>query len=97
MNDFRYPRGYVQIGKESFGVDSVLLNDGGVIVTFTMRGPVTVEGPLTFFGADGLGCWQGRAMERATLARGDTWTCSYKLRLDEIRDGEKGLLDVTGT
>lgn len=98
MGDIRYPLGRVQIGPESFPVDAVRLDQGGIIITFTVKGPVTLEGPITIFGADGQGCWQSRRLQQTMVVdMASRWICNYKMRIAEIHDGENGLLDVSYT
>lgn len=93
MNDIRYPLGHVQIGSESFPVDSIQLAEGGLVVSFTVKGPVTLEGPMTIYGADGQGCWQSRPLKPMVADMASRWFCRYRLRIAEITDGESGILD----
>ncbi|MGH3300954.1 MAG: hypothetical protein ACRDOK_04550 [Streptosporangiaceae bacterium] len=87
-----YGKGHVVAGGETFPVSDVVIAQGKIWVTFRITGPhKALSGPITVFGADGIGVWQGRPFDTGPVPRGAVWRFDYSLTLKEIygaNDGE---------
>jgi hypothetical protein len=80
--------GYVVIAGRRFGIDQVELRDGEVQITFTVPPGEAFGGPVTVFGADGKGCWQGRTVNFPDRGR-DTVVFCYGLKQAVVLSGDE--------
>jgi hypothetical protein len=54
--------GYVVIGGKRFSIEKIRLYGGEIEIIFTVPPGEEFEGPITIFGSDDRGCWQGRTI-----------------------------------
>jgi hypothetical protein len=79
-------KGHIIIGGRHFEVTDVRLRRGQVEVTFIIPGPAEpFSGPISVFGEDGLGLWQGSDF---TVSRGVPehahWECHYGMQMAAV-------------
>lgn len=81
--------GYVTIGGQRFPVSGVELRGGEVQVIFTIPPGGAFSGPITVFGADGKGCWQGRTLNIPDHE--DAYDFHYGMRMAAVLNGDETL------
>ncbi len=69
-------------------VDSVVLDDGRIILRMHCDGPCVLEGPVTVYGRDGRGVLQDTWVPRRAVAAGETALLDYRIRVDRIEPAE---------
>lgn len=84
--------GHVVIAGQRLEVAEVTLRRGGVVVTITVPPGPAFAGPITVFGGDGKGCWQGGRME--VPARSFSVAVDYVLRMASVLSAAE-TLDIT--
>jgi len=83
--------GYLVIGGERFPVSRVRLAHGGVQLTVVIHGPhLVICGPITVFGEDDRGLWQGSEVTIGEIAAGSTLTWQYIMYITHVFEGEGG-------
>jgi hypothetical protein len=88
--------GHVVVGGKRFPIEKLALRNGAMEATFLIRGPHRgLTGPVTVFGEDGIGCWQGRPFRIPPVPRHAVYQVNYAMRLYEVRDaGSDEVTDV---
>jgi len=92
-------KGTVVIDGRSFPIRDLRLVGGSLEVEFPISGPQpSFVGPVTVYGEDGQGCWQGNdwSFEDAFVPDGATWICHYRLTLYQVRPAPSGIMKPPG-
>jgi len=77
--------GHVVCDGERFEITAVRLHGGRLTVSYEIRGPhKAMSGPLTVFGDDGTGVWQGSDVHIPAAPDGATFEIDYDLQITEV-------------
>jgi hypothetical protein len=80
--------GCVVIGGHRFGIDQIELRGGEVQIIFTIPPGKAFGGPITVFGTDGKGCWQGKTVNFPDRGE-DTVVFRYGMKYAAVLSGDE--------
>lgn len=82
--------GFLVIGGHRFPVSSVSLARGRIVVRAYAWGPLpALAGPVTVFGSDGVGVWQGQWLELPAISAGDVFDVVYDAVVETVNPRDR--------